>query len=239
MRTFRTIVLAGVALVSFGSLAIPASAVTMKATYTGNVYSSYDQTGLFGLGANSDFDSLPFVLQFIYDPSLPGIDARTTDAASDLAIGGPDSSGTANPVLSSQITIAGHTEAVSGDYGGRLYAFNDGSFSETNHANYGNSLNDQLWAEAWSNSAYFPPNLETSVPLTLITGFATGLDPYGTGYFQFIGADHNAYGSLNLLTVEISQVSAVPLPAALPLLAGGLAGLAYIARRRQKAAKAA
>lgn len=68
-----------------------------------------------------------------------------------------------------------------------------------------------------------------------VIAFAGGLFDRATfGYFDLAG-DAIAAEVVDNITFGVASVSAVPVPAALPLLASGLAGLVLIGRRKRKA----
>ena len=66
-----------------------------------------------------------------------------------------------------------------------------------------------------------------------------GQPPYGTSNFVFLGDNTtSSQSSVQLGTVSLTQVSAVPEPAMPGLALAGLLGVAAASRRRAKAASA-
>jgi hypothetical protein len=69
------------------------------------------------------------------------------------------------------------------------------------------------------------------------------IDPVSSfaGAFSFTHYDYstnrytlNTYGNLDVKSLHVTRVSAVPVPATLPLLVTGLAAAAAVSRRRKK-----
>ena len=81
--------------------AIPASAATMKAVYSGKVNYGYDMTGVFGT-AGADLSGLDYVLTYVYDTSKG---YRWTSGGYDQIYGG-EWYGEESPVLSATLKIA-------------------------------------------------------------------------------------------------------------------------------------
>jgi hypothetical protein len=232
---------------------MPAHAATMKATYTGTVYSSQDATGLFGRTGNGALDGLTATIEFMFNPSMPSASRDTNPTFDSVTGGAAYGVGIANPILSSNITIDGHTQFISGNYYGFAQSYRDTltnpAFSQVYALNYDVGLTGNssfIQARASSDSAYFPGSLDSAVLLTALGS----VDPSGFGEFSFVGenvCDSNgncslsyfAHGLLSLTSVQISPLE-TPLPAALPLFATILAGGCVIAwRRKRRAAKVA
>jgi hypothetical protein len=230
---FKSIILAAVALACFASMALPAFAVPMKAVFSGAVSGSNDQTNYYGQGTGPALDGLAYTLTFLYDPQTPGAN-RATNGFYDTAYGGTlFGPAVASPIQSAVLTIGGVSHDVSPAqysaglaYGGSYYqqvaqdTFDDGaSFNRYNYVTqivYGSSVTSDLEA-----------------PLGI---FAMAFPPYGQ--FQFSNFDYAlgqyAYLASGSLAATSLTVSAVPLPAALPLFAAGIGALGVIARRRKK-----
>jgi hypothetical protein len=152
-------------------------------------------------------------------------------------------------MISSTITIAGHTEAVDGSSSGYsqaydevagsggslLYHYNDYSFNDGTRVTF-----NQIYGQVYSLLANLPGDLEATIPLTLLTSGE------GIGNFYFHDCVYNLGGGCDtenyavvgifLDSVQVSRVSDVPVPAALPLLLAGLGCLGYAARHKSKAA---
>lgn len=247
MLSFRPTLLA-LFVAASTSLASPALAATMKVTYTGTVFDSFDQNNLFGTG-NTSLDGLGFVLEFIYDTAQAGF--YYSDSQQSIAYGGPGEFGNGNPVLSSTFVIDGHLESVAGGHSGRIEAYNTGSSSGLQQSNKDYSFdaagyeNRHLTADLLHLGSLFSASLDATLPLTLLGPAQSGL---GSFYFGTCAYDPRgncsknyqyAHGSLNFSTVQISRtgdVVPVPLPAALPMLVLSLAGL-FLVTRRNRCAK--
>ena len=126
--------------------------------------------------------------------------------------------------------------------------FNNQFFSNlnllfTNHTTLLGATGTQLVSGPGLLSFAFNSN---SDPLTLLAnGSGTNSDAAEMIAFQLVNA-HEAnlffddnYGDKNFtdmsINVKLASVSSVPLPAALPLLAAGLAGIGVLGRKRRKA----
>jgi hypothetical protein len=203
---------------------VGASASTIYVTYTGTLSGIYD-TGLFGSPAIGD----PFSLVFTFD-STQGY--QESDGIFDRVYGGgsyPISS-PGNAVL----TIDGNSATINGDWVSEDYAQNngDGGVSQTyQYANDFNTsgLNNYVVATIYSYAGgVFPNSILSPYSYDVTSG------DYTYGYFSFSNNGiTSAFGNLSLDHVDVS-VSAVPLPSTLPLFASGLAGLAWLSRRKRK-----
>lgn len=240
--------IAGLVAVTMGGWAGTAHAITLTATYTGWISESFDELGLLGT-AGSSLDGETFVLEFIYE-TQPGNFGYQSGAGYEAIYGGPGSHGGDSPVLSTAFTVNGNTMMLFGSDISDVTALNDGTRGEIAHSttdtlnNAMFSIFHQITASAWSEATpgLFPAELDTIIPLT-----SMGTDPTGTGTFVFSMCQYvgnlcsstiiNAYGTLNFTSIEIAgdAVPAVPVPAALPLLLGGLGGLWLASRRRMAA----
>jgi hypothetical protein len=225
--------LAGVVSVVSGG---PAAAITMKATYTGTVFASSNDGALFG---GSTLNGATAIIEFVYDPSLPG--ALTTSTSTyDLVRGGSAFPAT-NPILSSSIKINGSTEFLNGSYYGQAQNTQGSKssllYQNNTTAEYGGVLSALLMFK----SNYIPYSLEAPVPYTVLTGNADVLLALG-GFFlveplcsgNTLGSCKPlAAGSVLLTSFEIVTME-TPLPAALPLFGTVLAGGGLIAWRRKR-----
>jgi hypothetical protein len=243
MSKFRS-VFVGVALLA-GSLAGMASAAVMQATYMGTVFDSSDPTNLFGAGGGSSLDGLAFKAVFIYDPATPGASRKTT-STSDYVLGGT-LLGVPSPMRSARLTINEHTASVDAGYFGAIGSASSRDFSSVSHNSFNDVftpsrgiLSNVISAFAASDSPLFPLDLDSSVPLTSL-----GSDPSGGGAFRipllFPGCPGCVVESVTegRLSPSSVQIAPIPIPAALPLLASGLAGLGFVAFRRGRRGQAA
>lgn len=222
-------------------MALPASAATFKAVYTGTVNSSSNQTGEFGTTEVQGLDGLDFVLTFIYDPSV-GLEFSNSAIRS---VSGGTITATSSPIIMSSISINGVTRTVDGAFAGSVgvqvtepcpncldsvdhfaQAFVSAPSRELNYA-----LSAQIL------------DFDLPIPLSLTTpfGFTVPAAPLSSfGFFSFFDSIdgvlvESVSGSLTLQTVSVSEVrdvSPVPLPAGLPLLLAGLGALAVVRKRR-------
>ena len=213
---------AGLALVgATGQLA----AATMQVTYTGTITSGWDTAGVFGT-VNTDLAGASYTAVYLFD-TTKGI--TYSDDTAVYALGGSPY-GADTPALSAVLTIAGNSVAFGSDWVGQIYG------TRTEHQHLVRSLNghdSQLFNAILSRSA-------ATLPLSITTPFVfTVLSPgpdSSVGDFHIFdtgGGFYTAFGTLHPETLTVSDVSAVPLPAALPLFATVLAGGGLIAWRRK------
>jgi hypothetical protein len=245
----KNLLQAGAGIVALITISTPASAVTMKAVYTGTVYSSYDQTNVFGQGLGAVLDGLSYTLTYIYDPSTVGA-GRSTDATYDQAFGGFGYGNLPTPKISTTLKIGNTSQqSINNSYQDLYYQINDGvSYSYAQHASFDyfndglNNKYDYLYSSGYDYSFGIPADLETpySIALSLVNY---------SSYFQFADYDYAssvytryAFGYLAPTSLTVSRFdgpSQVPVPAALPMLASGIGAIGLIARRRAKKRSAA
>jgi hypothetical protein len=232
--------------------AAPAAAVTMTATWTGIISNSINIGGGFGLADGVSLDGLAAVMVFVYDPSTPGA-SRSTGPFGDEVSGGSDV-GFASPMSAASVTINGITQVLDTGRYARSDSFRHQAFDITGIENFSQFIEDvgalrthdysQASATTQDETPGFPIDLETPIPLT-----GLGIGGYsGTGIFQFgkcrFGGGQCPFEEqvLGIVTFDSVKIEAaaipgtVPLPAALPLLAGALALLGGAARRHARAA---
>jgi hypothetical protein len=235
-KQFKSVVLCGVACAGLFALSATSFAVPMKAVYTGTVGTSYDQTNLFGQGTGSNvLNGQAFTLTYLYDPDTVG--AYQYGSPVESQVYGGTAYGVPSPMQSATLTISGLSQTMGGNYFGRVDQGNAGSAYSYHYAvdfsdngvlqNY-----DFVQTYAYGPAAAIPVDL--NAPYFLATLFTQYGYFYFTNYDYALGAyTTNTQGTLNFATLTVSPVSAVPLPAALPLFAAGLGGLGIIARRRK------
>jgi hypothetical protein len=234
----RTCVLSAVAIVGSMSISDSAFALTMKAVYEGTVSGSYDETDLFGKGSGSNvLDGQTFSLTYVFDPDLPGV-VNASSFASSSVYGGTFYRAT-NPTLSALLNIGGTTFSMRADWFGFTANSNDGptSFSYVNlgdNSVTGTSYETyRIYAYAFDATKVVPLDMTTPFSIDPVSGFA-GAFSFTQYNFSTNGYSLNTYGNLDVKSLNVSRVSAVPVPAALPLLVTGLAMAGAISRRKKK-----
>lgn len=236
MVLLRRLVALAALLSAFGT---PAAAMVVQYTYSGLVTTGADVTGLFG-SAGAGLDGQGYSLSFTYDTARgsriagPGFDQ----------IGGGAWSGSASPMLSAVLTI-----------GGRSLSFGTGDRALLT------ALDGGIWfpgpsieLEAYQSSAGPLPgsHLDSTIFDTVVDTGASGLPSLdapgpmrnslgrGNGFFSYLLTSGNgevighAWGYLHATGATAGTPVPVPAPPAAALLAGAVAGLALIRRRRPR-----
>ncbi len=247
-KHLKNVLQASAAALALLAMSSPTSAMTMKAVYEGTVLRSDDQTNLFGQGLGSALDGLAYTLTYIYDTTSFGPN-RVTSSDQDLVIGGA-STPFPTPILSTTLTIAGHSKVVNGNFMGNVRISSDLSSYETSY-HFAHDRDNQIFSShenlivntITTGLNVIPINLDT--PFVLDTSFI--IESYGN--FSFYDSDNifappsnSASGALNPTSLTVSrfqQTSEVPAPAALPMLASGFGVFGLMARRRAKKRAAA
>lgn len=233
-------------------LVLPAGAKTMDVTYIGNILTGYDQFGDIGLPGPA-LDGLGFRLTFRYDSA---IGQRSTQAGVSDQVFGGWGLGSASPLLSTTLTMGGHSLSFGGSYGSGIV--NDsyaGTFLAAGFgpaqplvtrfaAQAGERVTDTATGILTSSVVYvtcsgpataFPtPNIETSFTMTTCDpGEAGGILMFRAGPSG--GLLSNVAANLSVSTMVVSEVAPAPVP--LPA-AGGmlLLALGVVAVRRRRAA---
>ncbi|MCF1709899.1 VPLPA-CTERM sorting domain-containing protein [Tabrizicola sp. J26] len=218
--------------------AIPASAATMKAVYSGKVNYGYDMTGVFGT-AGADLSGLDYVLTYVYDTSKG---YRWTSGGYDQVYGG-EWYGKESPVLSATLKINGHSTEFGADSYGSSYAYSDqSSYSYRYDYAYDYSYDDTHYAYdyIYSYGGFSQGSSGNLEDLATLTEAA-----YGYSYFEKYVYDYSdwsassyVYGSLALSKLSVSEYepAAVPLPASALMLVAGFGGLGALRVMRRRAA---
>ena len=227
----QKIALAACAVAALTWNSVSASAATMQAVYTGTVSNSVVDYGpVFGVyyDDNGPLDGMAFAATIIYDTSLgtPYGDPTYTET-----YGGTDK-GSTSPILSAVLTINGGS-----------WSFKPGQYSSVQNSDNPSSSNSRAdaYTYQYENTATEDVKDELSlyalagpgdIPLDLTVPFAVA-GPTINGYFNIdnyqrgSGEYRYAYGTLNTAGLT---VSAIPLPASLPLMLAGLGALGLTLR---------
>jgi len=227
MKTQIKGLILGAAGLGLSVLSSPSHAITIQETYTGTVSSGIDVAGLFG-AVGADLAGKSYTSTYLFDTSLG---TPTSGPNFNMLQGGPQFNASASPSLGASITINGNTINVTGAHGGSLYGRNDnpgvsGAFSQI----------DVLAMTDASN--YLFNDIQNSnglLPMSITTPFLYNVHS-GDGLF---GQLHLASGDNLVLSDSSVTLSETPLPAALPLFAGGLGVIGLLARRRKRKGAAA
>ena len=223
--------------------AAPAEAAQYVITYTGTVYSSYDQTGEFG-AANSSLDGLAFKAVYTLTAPLPG--AYTSDDGTTAQIFGGTGSGSPSPV-SGSITINGNSVNFEGDYYGVAYQSN-GNVGSGGSDTIEHSAEDYI-SDGERYRFHYVYNYITSGVNDIVAtqdytqplNYTIQAGDYSSSNFYFYDYsyvtntyDHYVYGNFTTDHVTIALAgAAVPEPAAWALLIAGFGLTGGAMRRRQ------
>ena len=233
--------------------ALPASAATMKATYTGSVGTpdgsasyGYDVAGLF-IGPETSFSGQDFTLTYVYDTDRGlGYSDPTTDQ-----IYGGTAYAIESPISYVSLKINGRTHTFGGNYSSYVQVNGHDSLDNDFYYHYAES-ND----EAVVDFAYMYAYSDLNLPFGIRLIDPIEIDLTDNAYcpicssncrFQFstfndlVGYNVvDAYGSLSATHLSITRVtdspdpSAVPLPAAFGPLLLALAGLGGLRAGRRR-----
>ena len=233
---------------SIAVLGAPAGAVVMEATFTGQITSGSDMTGIFGT-IGGDLAGLGYVLTFTYDTSLG---TRTTQDGSDV-LGGGTASGSVSPV-SALLTVNGTDFAFPGAYNGVVSITRNGPAGVSTDNVLGYTVQDDMADSVHTMddsvtvlgfSAIAPDDL--TVPFSVTTSDFYVPSNYNNSFliydYSYVTHSYSEYtkGSLSVDTLQVREVGApvpspVPLPATAVLLASGLFGMGALGRRCRRAA---
>ena len=220
-------------------LVSPASAALVTVTYSGTISDSFDLSGLFGPpGGNLNGDA--FTLVYYFNTSIGLV--TSSSSISNFAYGGTVyGASVPSPSLGAYLTINNHREFIGGSYFGIISGYNDGSYSQQNHAAGtvsfpgGIEHDDSVTTEIYNYSA--------TLPASITSDFTYNIQPGDTvsGSFDFytydfgVGALVNTYGNLD--TTELSEktgLSAIPEPSTWSMMLLGFAGLGIVGYRRTR-----
>jgi hypothetical protein len=232
------------ALYMFAAVA-PASALTMKAFYTGIVSSGTefniaDQSGMFGLGTGAGvLNDQAFTLTFTYNPLLFGVVHDDTPTRN-VARGGPlDIPGSHSPIYNAELLINGVTKKIFSNAAGFVGNYNPISgYNNAFHSTFSQYIDANFnVTENYVDGGI--GDIRLLIPLGLETPYHVVLDTLlslSNGHFDFNVFDDNLrdYSVHTFGTFSATEltVSTVPLPGALPLFAAGLIWLGAVSRKR-------
>jgi hypothetical protein len=249
MRRVPGIMFAAAMIAGVAAGASVAGATVMNATYSGVVSDGTDVTGGIFAAPGADLTGSRFTLRFTYDPDTAGA-ARSTGLQDESVYGG-SVLGFPSPLLSAVLTIGSGSFYFGGAYYGQAVTQAGAGHGSVSH--YVSDLHSTTdsWQDAsvaaqiynLFDGSLFPTRLHSAI-------FLAGAGIGGDGSFTISactlvngacdGASvREASGYLSVESLEITGdgATAVPVPAALPLLASalGVMGLAGWLRRRKTA----
>jgi hypothetical protein len=215
-----------------------ASADIVTVTYAGTVSNGEDFTGVFypGQTAVSFTNYHPaYTLVFTFNTTVGSL--TTTSNAQEL-IGGSSQGAIASPG-SAVLTINGVSVSSDGAYLGKDYAYGIGvstsGMEQASSSTYGLGGVPIATFEGGTvstDNTRWPVSITKNGTYTIAPSEICG--PAYCNFFAINNGDfvYNASGELAPTTVTVSDISAVPLPAAAWLLLSGLAGMGAMVRRR-------
>lgn len=212
-----------------------AEAAVVRAVYGGMVYSSFDLTGLFGLGTGYGVaDGRRATMTFTYDTSL-GVRQTLSDMDS---LSGGLMYGTVSPMISAVFKVNGIAFSTPGSTFSQIYNTvhpNGITFAAAAANDFFDDGVTSTYADMFANTFDYLGR----IPLDIATPFSVAVEngdgKIGASSYDYAsGTSAYSFGSyFKVDRLNVSLVSAVALPTGLPLLGTALAGLLLIARRRK------
>ena len=194
----------------------PALATIVDVNITGSVGFGTDPSGVFGTpGASLVGDN--FSVAYVFDTTHASTFSTSTNVFGGSLYIAPSN---LSPVVSSSVTINNVTINLPGDELGQMQGLNIGY--------------DTL--DYVSASANGDINVDIVSPTTSVT------TPYSVALSGFNNSGFFSYDGISatlIPTAANAEIGATPLPAALPLFAGGLGMVGLLARRRKRNASPA
>ena len=210
--------------------AIPASALTLRASYTGTIIDGYDLTGIFG-SSDADLTGLSYTTTYDFEAHVAG--HQLVNAVHDLEFGG-DYDGTQGPVLRSTLTVKGVTVTLLPQWYSEASV---NSFGYVYHTAENNSDDGVIVRDTWFENRGFSPvgAIDVASPVsTLLLN-----SPLDEGHFQFTDFDRSVDDFTTRFTYGIFSktgsysVAVIPEPSSWALLVLGFGGLGTVLRRRR------
>jgi hypothetical protein len=226
--------------------ALPVSAATMKAVFTGTIKSGLNHSGVFGLLGLTSLNGKPFELTFIYDTTVGSL--RDTVYEINLSGGQAALLPGPSPMLSASLSINGFSKAWTGSVLGEISMTKRDQRLLYRAHDYDPISEDPSEGGVYRNVEISINRIVSSdIPLSLDTPFGLDLSYLQgyQGYFRFSGYfnyQKEASADFDLARLDVSRYEPTPPPAPIPLpasafllLAGiaGLAGLDALRRRRE------
>ena len=205
----------------------PAYSATVSVTYTGTATGT-DLRNTLGLG--NVFSIAPFVSNYLFDTTKGAIHNSPTQ---NYTVG----SGINSPLISSSITINGHTIQTSGGNLGELYVLSDGIvYQIATYAEYSNIVNNIYIVDKLDMGGV----INNSSASSSLTGpFDGAINGNGLfGYYRANATLQNIFTNINAdLTIQhvtIGIVGGVPEASSwtMMIVGFGIAGMAFRYRRR-------
>jgi PEP-CTERM motif len=231
------------ALIAILGFVSPASATIVQVTYWGTVSSGSDQTGIFGpAGGSLDGDS--YVAHYVFDTTQGYTYASPTN---NYAYGGSTYENN-SPLVSSSVTINGHTANIGGNYEGLIWGLADSAGPAESQQYeyveyYSESTNTNTYTHDYNYNVIY--NDINTVPSSIIGPFtyhvAAGDTAYGlvsvyTYNYNTNSSDLDTYAELSPAGMTVGP--AIPEPSTWAMMLLGFAGLGYAGYRRAKAGHA-
>jgi hypothetical protein len=242
----KVLVLAAVATVTGGA----AGAAVIEATWTGTVFSGYDETDFWGTGS-TDLAGLSYTMTFTYDTALGA--RSTVPGVSDYVFGGGAYFGSpATPILSASLKINGVTGSSAGSHSGQALT-NDAAGGINYFTTYASdsvllpngTATDALMYGYFSDygqaaGLFTPGSLDAPFAVSGLGGqdcsamfcgafLFSLLDPFAVQYTYYT----QGFLSVDSLTVRDITVAPIPLPASALMLLAAVGGMIGVRKRRK------
>jgi hypothetical protein len=218
----------------------PAAASVVQVTFTGTIDSGYsDPTNTFALGQGADLSGQAVTVTYTYDTD---VGTHVSDGTSDELYGGAGYGVAGSPVAST-VEVNGVTQSLAGDYISLAYVQGDPNpdYAQFQVVDYSGTdafaFDHENSVDCFGAPGSFTPDVTAGFSLAGTDTVCTG-STYISTFDKVAEADTDSVSFTSTFTAVsfVTLVAPVPLPATAGMLAGGLAALVLVRRRKARVA---